>query len=275
MKPAEFDLCVAETVDEALAVLSEHGDAARILAGGQSLAAMLNMRLANPRMVIDISAIQSLDSLKLSQGFIEVGAAVTQAQLMGWPQLESAQPLLARMLPYVGHYQTRQRGTVCGSLAHADPSSELPLALRVLNGEIVLRSQRRKRVLKADTFQTGTMSTALEPDEMIVACRFPVAPPGAVCGFTEVSQRRGDFAIVAIAGVGRSDGVTLGVAGVAPAPALVELRWTGKERMVSTLNDFAWRLGATDDQHATARYRRDLVRRLGASLYEEMASASL
>ncbi|MGI9335592.1 MAG: FAD binding domain-containing protein [Gammaproteobacteria bacterium] len=273
MKPAPFSLYLAETVDEALGVLSERGDEARILAGGQSLAAMLNMRLSRAQVVVDISEVESLRAITVRDGAIEVGAAVTQEQLMRWPRLEESQPLLAKMLPFVGHYQTRQRGTVCGSLAHADPSSELPLALRVLRGEVVLRSQRRQRSLDAAAFQTGMMATAIEPDEMIVACRFPVAGAGSVSAFAEVSQRHGDFAIVAIGGVGTAEGARLGVAGVAPVPAVIDVPWSGRLQLASTLNDFAWRLGATDDRHATARYRRELVRRLATRLYEEMADA--
>ena len=273
MKPAPFSLCLADTVDDALGVLSERGEAARILAGGQSLAAMLNMRLACPQVVVDISAVESLRQIALTNGVIEIGAAVTQEEFMHWPQLETAQPLLAKMLPFVGHYQTRQRGTVCGSLAHADPSSELPLALRVLSGEVVVRSRRQERVLGAADFQIGMMATAVEADEMIVSCRFPVAATGSVYAFTEISQRHGDFAIVAVAGVGTPEGARLGVAGVASTPAVIEVPWSEKDRLPATLNAFAWDLGATDDRHASARYRRELVRRLGTRTYEEMSVA--
>jgi len=273
VKPAAFGYALAASVDEALALLAEHGDEARVLAGGQSLAAMLNMRLVTPRVLVDISRIEALRRIRARDGSLQVGAAVTQAELAAWPALATAQPLLAQVLPFVGHYQTRQRGTVCGSLAHADPSSELPLALRVLGGEVVVRSRRRRRVLCAEAFQTGLMTTALEPDEMIVACRFPFPDRHPVSAFREVSRRHGDFAIVALAAVAGSDGVRLGAAGIAAVPRVVDLPRPGGAELADALNDFAWRLGGTDDQHATARYRRELLRRLAPRLISEVSGA--
>ena len=131
MKPAPFDLACPDNLEEALAVLAEHGADARVLAGGQSLGAMLNMRLATPKVLVDISRLEELSAIREARGMIEVGAAVSQDRLLRWPGL-SAQPLLEKMLPWVGHHQTRQRGTVCGSIAHADPSSEIPVALAIL-----------------------------------------------------------------------------------------------------------------------------------------------
>jgi 2-furoyl-CoA dehydrogenase FAD binding subunit len=139
MKPRPFDYVRPDTVDEAVAILGEHGDDARVLAGGQSLLAMLNLRLLSPTVLIDITRIPELGAIKEVDGRIEVGAAVTQNRLMAWPQLSAKVPLLAAALPFVGHFQTRNKGTVCGSIAHADPSSEIPLSLAVLEGEVVLR----------------------------------------------------------------------------------------------------------------------------------------
>ena len=149
MKPRPFDYVRPDTVEEALALLAEYGDDARILAGGQSLVPMLNLRLIDAGGLIDISRIAALDVIRDLGDKIEIGAAVTQNKLMAWPQLAQKLPLLAAALPFVGHFQTRNKGTVCGSIAHADPSSELPLALAVLGGEVVLRSQRGERVLAA------------------------------------------------------------------------------------------------------------------------------
>ena len=217
MKPAPFDLARPDTVDEALEVLAELGGDARILAGGQSLGAMLNMRLATPKVLIDISGLEALADIIAVDGMIQVGASVTQDQLLRWPGL-AAQPLLRQMLPWVGHHQTRQRGTVCGSLAHGDPSSELPLALATLGGEVVLAGQKGRRVVAADDFQTGMMQTALEDDEMIVAARFPKVPRGASFAFHEVGPRQGDFAIVAVAVMAEAEGVTIGIGGVSDVP---------------------------------------------------------
>ena len=139
MKPRPFDYVRPDTVDEVIEILAEHGDDARVLAGGQTLLAMLNLRLVAPEVVVDITRIAELDAIREVDGRIEVGAAVTQNRLLNWPALAQKLPLLAAALPFVGHFQTRNKGTVCGSVAHADPASEIPLALAVLDGEVVLR----------------------------------------------------------------------------------------------------------------------------------------
>jgi 2-furoyl-CoA dehydrogenase FAD binding subunit len=274
MKPARFAYAEPATVDEAADLLAARGDAARIIAGGQSLAPLLNMRLAMPELLIDIARLAALKRIALKDGAIEVGAAVTQHELHTWPTLATAQPLLVLMLPFIGHYQTRQRGTVCGSLAHADPSAELPLAIAVLKGEVVVRRGKSERRIAADAFQTGLLSTALEPDEMLVAARFPLAMPGTRIAFREVSQRHGDFAIVALAAIGSTKGVRLGVGGVADRPIARDLAWLSGAALDDALNDFAWALGGSDDPHASAQYRRELVRRLGRAVIEEVRNAA-
>jgi len=274
MKPAAFDYLRPHSVETALAALADHDGDARIIAGGQSLTAMLNMRLATPTLLVDIARIAALKNIARHGEMIEVGAGVTQSELLAWPQLADAQPLLAQMLPSVGHYQTRQRGTVCGSLAHADPAAELPLALAVLDGAVVVQNRRGKRTIPAADFQTGMMTTALEAGEMIVACRFPTAAPGTATAFREVSQRHGDFALAACAAVGRADGVRLGVGGVAQTPTIIDLAWLDAAGMTDALNEFAWDLDAADDHHATARYRRELVRRIGQQVISEVSHVS-
>ena len=151
LQVAERDECLrasttseADSVEEAIEALSEHGDDARVLAGGQSLVAMLNMRLVAPEVIVDISRVPELATITRTEDSIAIGAAVTQAATERFDGLEAHLPLLARALPFVGHYQTRARGTVCGSIAHADPSSELPLCLAALGGEVVLRSVRAR-----------------------------------------------------------------------------------------------------------------------------------
>jgi 2-furoyl-CoA dehydrogenase FAD binding subunit len=198
-----------------------------------------------------------------SGGAVEIGATFTQAALAAWPEVDRRLPLLAAALPHIGHFQTRNRGTICGSLCHADPSSELPLCLAVLEGEVVLQSRRGRRVLAAREFQTGLLTTARQPDEILVAARFPDARQGCGYAFREVSRRHGDFAIVALGAVVMERIIRLGVAGVAEAPAV--RAWDGLDErdLPDALNDFAWELGGSDDIHATARYRRELVRRLG------------
>ena len=223
MKPRPFDYVRPDTVEEAVAVLAEHGDDARILAGGQSLLAMLNLRLADPAVLIDITRIAALDEIRDLGGKIEIGAAVTQNRLLAWPDLAKKLPLLAAALPFVGHFQTRNKGTVCGSVAHADPSSEIPLSLAVLAGDVVLRSHRGERVLAAKEFQQDMLTTAREPDELIIAVRFPVASTNGVA-FREVARRHGDFAIIAVAAIAEKSGaIKLGVGGMSGRPVVRQI----------------------------------------------------
>ncbi len=272
MKPAPFDYVAAQSLDEALHLLA-HRPGARLLAGGQSLIPMLNMRLLTPPLLIDVMQIPALEKIKEIPDGVEIGATVTQAACLAWPGIEDLQPLLTLVLPLVGHYQTRQRGTVCGSLAHADPSSELPLIVALLDGELVLQRSGKTRILKARDFQLGAMATALAPGEMIVACRIRQRRTGEVYAFREVSQRHGDFAMVAMALVADARGVRIGVAGVAQTPTLLDLPWLEGAPLETALNEFAWQLGARDDLHASAAYRRGLVRNLGRALVREIADA--
>lgn len=269
MKPKAFDYLRAASVDEAVAGLVRGGEDARILAGGMSLVPILNFRLAEPSLLIDISRIKELDYIRVDGDMVEIGAATRQAKLLNWPELGRHLPLLAEALPHVGHYQTRSRGTVCGSLAHADPSSEIPLCLAMLGGEVVLKSASSQRTLAADDFQTGMLSTAKSDDEMLIAARFPVARPGTGYAFTEMAQRRGDFAIVAVAAAVAGSSIRLGVGGVADRPTVREWGSLDGQALDDALNAFAWDLEGYDDVHATARYRRELVRRLGRRVIEE------
>jgi len=269
MKPAAFDYIRAASVEEAAEVLAKFGARARLMAGGQSLMPLLNFRLVEPDVVVDISSIGSLSSIRIDGESVEIGAAVTQSELLDWPRLKEELPLLALALPCVGHFQTRNRGTVCGSIAHSDPSSELPLCLAILGGEVELRSTRGTRRLKASAFQTGMLSTAKAPNEIVVAARFPRRKPGEGVAFREIARRHGDFAIVALAAMATAGGVLLGVGGVADRPAVRDLGSAGGAALAEALNAFAWEMGGNDDIHATASYRRELVRRLGPKVIEE------
>jgi 2-furoyl-CoA dehydrogenase FAD binding subunit len=274
MKPPFFDLLIATTAGEALDCLHERGGEAKIIAGGQSLMAMLNMHLVNPRVLVDISRIGEFDYIREADGFVEVGAATTQARLLEWPELRRKVPLLAQAMPHIGHFQTRNRGTVCGSLSHADPSSELPLALATLGGEVVLRNRRKQRRLKAAEFQTGMLSTARDEDEIVVAARFPVAAAGTGYAFHEIARRHGDFAVVALAAVAEGRTTRLGVGGVADRPVGRAFDGLEGDALDDALNAFAWELGATDDIHASARYRREMVRRIGRKVIGEARNAA-
>jgi 2-furoyl-CoA dehydrogenase FAD binding subunit len=272
MKPRPFDYACPDTVEEAVAILAEHGDEARILAGGQTLLAMLNLRVVEPAILVDITRIPELAAIREIDahdgGKIEVGAAVTQNRLMAWPALAQKLPLLAAALPFVGHFQTRNKGTVCGSVAHADPTSEIPLSLAVLEGEVVLRSSRGTRVLAADDFQQGMLATAREPDELITAVRFPVMSGGV--GFREVARRHGDFAIVAVAAVIEGAGsIRIGVAGMADRPAVRRIEADGASGISDAIERLAWELEGYEDVHASARMRRDLLRGIAPAVIGE------
>ena len=270
MKPASFDYLRPETLDEALVALCELGGDARVLAGGQSLLPMVNMRLVQPKLLIDIGRLAVLAEVQVVDGKLVVGAAVTQAELAARPTLAAEAPLLAAALPWVGHYQTRNRGTICGSIAHADPSAELPLCLLALGGDVVLRSASGRRIVSAGDFLLGVLSTDKRDDELIEAVRFPLHQGATGIAFREVAQRHGDFAIVACAAIVTPAHIRLAIGGVAGRPMLRE--WPtdlGNGGLDDALNAFAWDLGAVDDLHASARYRRELVRRMGRRTIEE------
>jgi 2-furoyl-CoA dehydrogenase FAD binding subunit len=271
MKPARFDYLRAETMDEALVALSEAGGDARILAGGQSLLPMLNMRLSRPAVVVDIMRIASLRTIEERGGALVVGAGVRQVELERRTDLPHRQPLLAAALAWIGHAQTRSRGTLCGSVAHADPSAEIPLALVALGGHIHLRSRRNKREIAATDFFAGTMLTERAEDEMVEAIAVPLAKPGTGYAFREVGRRFGDYAIAACAAVVDDKTIRLGIGGVADRPVARDLGRLADAQLDDALDEFAWSLEARDDGHATARYRRELVRRLGR---ETIAEAS-
>jgi 2-furoyl-CoA dehydrogenase FAD binding subunit len=266
MKPAAFDYIRADSAEETVSLLARHGEDAKILAGGQSLMAMLNIRLAQPKMLVDISRCRDLDYVRIEKGMLAVGAAATQASVETRATLASEVPLLDLAFPWISHFQIRNRGTVCGSVAHADPSAELPLCLTALQGEVVLRAQSGRRVLKADDFFQGMLMTAVRPGEIVEEVRFPLRRQGARYAFREVSMRHGDFAIVALAAVVTPDAIELTAGGVADRPQ--RRRWprlSGAD-LDAALNDFAWELDAEGDTHASAGYRRHLVRQLGRQL---------
>jgi 2-furoyl-CoA dehydrogenase FAD binding subunit len=266
MKPAAFDYIRADSGDETVALLAQYGEDAKILAGGQSLMAMLNIRLAQPAMLVDISRCGDLDYVRIADGLLVVGAAATQASVETRATLADDVPLLALALPSISHFQIRNRGTVCGSVAHADPSAELPLCLTALQGEVVLRSKAGRRVVKADDFFQGMLMTAVRAGEIVEEVRFPLRQPGAGYAFEEVSMRHGDFAIVAMAAVVTDSAIELTVGGVADRPQ--RRRWprlSGAD-LDTAINDFAWELDAESDAHASAEYRRHLVRHLGRRL---------
>ena len=263
MKPARFDYARADDAGAAVALLARHGEDARILAGGQSLMAVLNMRLAQPELLIDISRSVSMSEVKIERGALHVGAAATQASVEQRPALAREVPLLAQAFPHISHFQIRNRGTVCGSVAHADPSAELPLVLLALEGEVLLSSAKRRRSVPAQDFFTGMLMTARAPDEMVEAVRYPLAEPGAGYAFTEFSLRHGDFAACAVAVIARAGCLRIAVGGVADRPVARNFPALDGSSLDDALNEFAWALDARDDPLVSAAARRQLVRTLG------------
>jgi CO/xanthine dehydrogenase FAD-binding subunit len=221
VKPPPFRYERAETVEEATSLLAEHGAEAKVLAGGQSLVPLLNMRLARPSVLIDINNVVSLDYMVRRNGVVAAGALVRQAD----GRLEEI-PLVAAALPHVGHFVTRNRGTVGGSLAHADVDAELPLALVALGGSVVASSSRGDREIAADAFFVTHFTTDLAADELLTESRWPVAGPETGFAFEEFAQRAGDYALAMVACVLRSDGArvmdaTIAVGAVADRPIVL------------------------------------------------------
>lgn len=263
MKPPRFDLLRADDAAEAVEALRARGDDAKVLAGGQSLMPVLNMRLATPSALIDITRCKDLHSVRLERDALVVGAAVTQMTVERRASLAREVPLLAQALPWISHQQIRSRGTVCGSIAHADPAAELPLVLVTLGGSVTLRSTRGRRAVAAEDFFTGMLSTVRADDELVEDVRFPLADERSGFAFTEFSLRHGDFAVVAVAVAREPTALRIGIGGVADRPVVKRLPPLEGGALDDALNELAWSLDARDDPHMTAQGRRHLVRRLG------------
>jgi 2-furoyl-CoA dehydrogenase FAD binding subunit len=226
---------------------------------------LLSMRMARPKVLLDIMDVPELGEIRVEDNAIRVGATVRQAELLAWPELAKHQPLLSAALPWLGHAQTRARGTVCGSVALADPSAELPLCLIALAGKITLSSKTGRRDVEADTFFTGLMSTSRRDDELIESVSFPCRRKAEGVAFREFARRHGDFAIVACAAIASEKGVRLAVGGVADRPVVRDF----DDASDAALRDFAAGLDTRDDLHATAAYRRMLVREFGRQTIDE------
>jgi len=271
MKPVRFDYFRPDTIADATGVLAELREDAAVLAGGLSLGPMLNLRLVRPRAVIDITRISGLDKIELRNGHVATGAALPQADALESDIVRQDIPLLALALPWVGHFQTRNRGTLGGSVAHADPSAEIPLCLVVSDGTVVLRARRRERRVRAREFFLGMLTTARQVDELVVSLEWPRAPADAGHAFEEISQRHGDFAICAAACRIRLDArdriasLDLGLGGVESRPAVVDTTtFLGRavdDGLTQELGNHAVEaLTPVEDHVATADYRLALAR---------------
>lgn len=209
MKPAQFAYAKARTLDDAIMLLGRHGEGARLLAGGQSLIATLNMRLSAPHILIDINGISGLDGIARKNGSLEIGALVRQAAAERSGDIARHAPLIAAALPHIGHAATRNRGTIGGSIAFADPAAELPACLLALGGEIEIAGANGKRSVKADDFFKGLYETALGAGEIVTAISVPAATAESRYGFAELARRHGDYAIAGLAASARTAGLHL------------------------------------------------------------------
>lgn len=272
MKPASFDYYRPRTVDDAVAALSST-DAAKVLAGGQSLIPTLNFRLSAPSLLVDIRGIDGLDDLDVDDGGVEIGAAVVQSRVERSTEVAAVVPGLRRALAHVGHLQIRNSGTVCGSLAHADPAAELPALAVVVGAELTLSGPSGSRTIAADDFLVGPFWTDLAPDEIVTSVRFPAASEGEVTVVDEVSRRSGDFAVVGVAGSFRLVGgavasASLAAFGVAGRP----LRMTATEGAIMGFE------GGSGDAMlaAAAEDAQDALEDLnGSALYRQEALGAL
>jgi carbon-monoxide dehydrogenase medium subunit len=209
VKPAPFAYAKARSLDHAIALIGSAGEGAKLLAGGQSLIATLNMRLSAPQLLVDINGVGGLDRIARKNGQVEIGALVRHAQAEHSPDIAKLAPLIARAIPHIGHPAIRNRGTIGGSVAFADPAAELPACLLALGGEVEIAGAKGRRTVKADDFFKGLFETALGPGDVLTAIRVPAAALDMRYGFAELARRHGDYALVGLAAAARVDGKAL------------------------------------------------------------------
>ncbi len=273
MKPAPFNLLRPRSVDEALGLLQSYRDEAKVLAGGQSLVPLMNFRLAQPHYLIDLNGVEGLDKIEIDDQTLSLGAMVRQRDVEGSPSIAERLPILREAIEQVAHPAIRNRGTVGGSMVHADPSAELPLIATALDANFHLRSAQANRSVAAKDFYQGYLLTDIAPDELLVGIDFRLPP--AACGWccSEITRRHGDFAIVAVAvvlGLGgdrRIAFVRVALGGVGPAPLRVEAaeaallgEWPGAEPFRRAADIAAQAVDPPSDIHASSSYRRHVAR---------------
>jgi aerobic carbon-monoxide dehydrogenase medium subunit len=274
MKPPPFEYLRPADLDGVLAALVGNDGETKILAGGQSLVPMMNLRVVAPKRLVDINRVYGLDRIAVEGDRLVIGALARHADVMASPVVRQYAPLVAAAYRHVAHRPIRNRGTIGGNLAHADPASELPAVMLALDAEMALRSRNGERRVPAERFFLGTFETAAGADELLTAIHIPLAAGGRRWGFEEVSQRQGDFALVAVAATFGLDGARcanphLACAGVADRALRIgaaEAVLEGQSPDEAVFQQVAARAAAAvdppEDVHADAAYRRDLVRAL-------------
>jgi aerobic carbon-monoxide dehydrogenase medium subunit len=271
VKPAKFEYYAPASVDEALTILQRYEGEARVLAGGQSLVPMMNFRLAQPRALVDLNRIPALAFIEEEGGTVRIGSMTRQRRLESDPLIATELPLLREALRWVGHLPTRSRGTIGGSIAHADPSAEIPMVLQALEGEIVARGPQGERRITASDLFHAALTTSLAPLEIITEVRFPAMPAQAGHAIEEFARRKGDFAIAAIAVMLTRDGerctkARLATAGVGPisirlrdAEAVLEQKGLSEDAITEAADKAAAEVDPISDLNGSAEYRRHLT----------------
>ena len=271
MKPADFKYHRPGSIDDALAALQEFGEEGKILAGGQSLMPLMNFRLAQPAHLIDINFIEGMDYIRSEKGILKIGCLARQSRLLENSIVRERCPLLAEALTYVGYEQIRNRGTLCGSMAHADPAAELPAVLLALDGYVTVGNLATRREVAACDFFKSYLTTALSSDEVLLEASIPETPAGAGWSFTEFARRFGDFAIVGVAVLLVRDqekiaDARIALTGVGDKPWRergIERMLFGEKGSVEVFTKAAGEIAASiepsSDIHASAAYRRSLA----------------
>ena len=273
MKPPRFEYLVPRTLDEAVALLAEHGDRARVLAGGQSLIPLLNFRLAQPEVLVDINRIAELAYIRADNGGLAIGALARQHAVERSDMVGRRVPIIAEACRLIGHLPIRHRGTLAGNLAHADPASELPAVMLALEAQLFVTSKKETRVIPAAQFFVGALSTALQPGELLTEVRVPALPAGSGSAFVEMARRAGDYALVGVAALlsfddaGRCRHARVALCGVGPTPIRArdaEQALLGQAPRGNALDEAAHQAAAatrpTSDLHGSADFRRKLAR---------------
>lgn len=281
MKPAPFDYVAPRSVEEACRILDEAGGGATIIAGGQTLMPLLNLRMSQPFILVDVNGIAELKGVSRVEGGTRVGPATVQADALTDATLAAHLPAMVTALGHVGHYQTRNRGTVGGSVALGEPAAEMPATAVALGATIEIASVRGTRRVPAREFYLGPYMTVLEPDELVTGIVYPDWPSGHVVLFREVAQRPGDFALVGMVGAAVIEGGKISRAGLAwfgmgPTPVAMlqaEAALVGKSLDQIDAQAMAELAVADtapfDDHHASAEYRRTVGRRIFARTLRE------
>jgi aerobic carbon-monoxide dehydrogenase medium subunit len=283
MKPAPFDYVAPATISDAIQALAEAGGGATLIAGGQTLMPLLALRMSQPFILVDINRTHGMTGITHSADGTRIGAATRQADLLTDPELARLQPVLVQAVGHIGHHQTRNRGTIGGSIALGEPAAELPATAVALGAELEVHSLRGERRIRADEFYLGPFMTTLEPDELVTAVHFPPSPAGMVAVFSELARRPGDFALVGLVGAlgivgGKIAGAGLAWFGMGPTPVKArkaEEALVGQaldaidvaqvaELAISETEPF-------DDHHATADYRRSV----GAKIFARALTEAL